>query len=79
MIKESRSLEEEVERVRRKRKKPFTYDIRLRNAINAVFLLLSAIGLIMYFCYDDMNIQALFVIGIGMLFKVADFILRFIS
>ncbi len=79
MSKANLSLEEEVERIRRKKKKPFVYDSRLRNALNAVFLLLSAIGLTMYFCYNDMNITALSVIGIAMFFKVVDFFLRFIS
>lgn len=71
------SLEEQVERIRRKRAKQFD-NTKVRMALNALFLILAAVGLAMYFLGGDNHTPALIVIGIGMLFKVIEFILRMI-
>lgn len=42
-----------------------------------IFLLLAAVGLVLYFCSDNHHIAALAVIGVGMLFKVGEFFVRF--
>jgi hypothetical protein len=75
MKQEELSLEEQVERIRKKRAKQFD-KTKLRVALNVLFLLLAAIGLAMYFFFDTNNITALLVIAFGMLFKVVEFILR---
>ena len=75
MKQEELSLEEQVERIRKKRAKQFD-KTKLRVALNVPFLLLAAIGLAMYFFFDTNNVTALLVIAFGMLFKVVEFILR---
>lgn len=79
---EELSLEEQVERIRRKREQ--RYDItKVRPLLNTIFLILAAIGLVMYFLGGEKqgstnvnHVPGLVVIGVGMLFKVAEFILR---
>ena len=75
MKQEQLSLEEQVERIRKKRAKQFD-KTKIRVALNVLFLLLAAIGLAMYFFFDTNNVTALLVIAFGMLFKVVEFILR---
>lgn len=75
MKQEELSLEEQVERIRKKRAKQFD-KTKIRVALNVLFLLLAAIGLAMYFFFDTNNVIALLVIAFGMLFKVVEFILR---
>lgn len=75
MKQEELSLEEQVERIRKKRAKQFD-KTKIKTALNVLFLLLAAIGLAMYFFFDTNNVTALLVIAIGMLFKVIEFILR---
>ena len=75
MKQEELSLEEQIERIRKKRAKRFD-KTKLRVALNVLFLLLAAIGLAMYFFFDTNNVTALLVIAFGMLFKVVEFILR---
>jgi len=74
-MKEELSLEEQVERIRRKRERRYDKD-KARMVLNTLFLILAAIGLGLYFFGGENHVPALIVIGIGMLFKVAEFILR---
>ena len=74
---EELSLEEQVERIRRKRNCHFDND-KVRIALNTLFLILAAIGLVMYFFVGENHVPGLIVIAVGMLFKVVEFILRFI-
>lgn len=76
-MKEELSLEEQVQRIRQKRTRHLDKS-RPRMVLNTLFLILAAIGLTMYFFGGENHTQALIVIGIGMLFKVAEFILRLI-
>lgn len=71
------SLEEQVELIRRKRQRSADYT-RIRQILNSVFLLLAAIGLVMYFWNDSNHTYALIVIGIGMLLKIVEFFIRFV-
>ena len=77
MNKEELSLEEQVERIRRKRTKRHD-SAKARLILNTLFLILAAIGLAMYFFGGENHFLALIVIAIGMLFKVVEFILRLI-
>ena len=74
---EELSLEEQVEHIRRKRNRHFDND-KIRMVLNTLFLILAAIGLVMYFFGGENHTTALIVIALGMLFKVVEFILRFI-
>ena len=74
-MKEELSLEEQVERIRKKRAGQHD-GTKARAILNTLFLVLAAVGLAMYFFGGDNHVPALIVIGIGMLFKVVEFILR---
>ena len=76
-MKEELSLEEQVERIRRKRARHYDFS-KARPILNALFLILAAIGLVMYFFVGENHVPGLIVIAIGMLFKVVEFILRLI-
>lgn len=68
--------EEKLERIRRKRHR-YSNNQSLRQALNMLFLLTASVGLVLYFCSDSYHIAALIVIGVGMLFKVGEFFIRF--
>lgn len=83
-MKEELSLEEQVERIRRKRERHLDKG-KARMVLNTLFLVLAAIGLVMYFFGGEKqgqttvnHVPALLVIAAGMLFKVVEFILRLI-
>lgn len=77
MKQEELSLEEQVERIRRKRAKRFD-STKVRMVLNTLFLVTAVVGLCMYFFGGENHIPALIVIAAGMLFKVIEFILRFL-
>ena len=76
-MKEELSLEEQVERIRRKRAHRYDFS-KARPILNAVFLILAAIGLAMYFFGGENHVPALIVIATSMVFKVIEFVLRLI-
>ncbi len=76
MKQEELSLEEQVERIRKKR--AGQHDTNIRMVLNTLFLILAAIGLAMYFFGSENHVPALIVIAAGMVFKVVEFILRII-
>lgn len=75
--KEELTLEEQVERIRRKRSKGAN-NPKVRNILNAVFLILAAIGVIWYYADDNNHIPALIVIGISLVIKIIEFYIRFV-
>lgn len=72
---EELSLEEQVERIRKKRAKGHD-STQAKAILNVLFLILAAIGLAMYFFGGENHVPALIVIAVGMLFKVIEFVLR---
>ena len=44
--------------------------------LNTLFLILAAVGLVMYFLDEEKHVAAWIVIAIGMMLKVVEFILR---
>ena len=77
MATEELTLEEQVERIRRKRAGQHDRT-KARTVLNTLFLALAAVGLAMYFFGGENHVPALIVIAIGMAFKVIEFILRLI-
>ena len=77
MKQEELSLEEQVERIRKKRAKGYD-STKVRAVLNVLFLILAAVGLVMYFFGSENHVPALIVIAIGMMFKVTEFVLRLI-
>lgn len=74
---EELTLEEQVERIRHKRKRQSDHT-RIRQILNSVFLLLAAVGLVMYFWDNNHHSYALAVIAVGMLLKIVEFFIRFV-
>ncbi len=74
---EDLSLEEQVERIRRKRAGGLD-KAKARTVLNTLFLALAAVGLAMYFFGSANHVPALCVIAVGMVLKVIEFILRII-
>lgn len=72
---EELSLEEQVERIRRKRTKRFD-STKVRMVLNTLFLVTAVVGLCMYFFGSENHVPALIVIAVGMVLKVVEFILR---
>ncbi|MBP3712532.1 MAG: hypothetical protein IJ219_01190 [Bacteroidaceae bacterium] len=77
MRQEELSLEEQVERIRRKRAGQHD-NTKIRMVLNTLFLALAAVGLAMYFFGGDNHVPALCVIAAGMVLKVIEFILRIV-
>ncbi len=75
MRQEELSLEEQVERIRRKRAGQHD-NTKIGMVLNTLFLVLAAIGLAMYFFGGENHMPALIVIAVGMAFKVIEFIMR---
>ncbi len=75
MKQEELSLEEQVERIRRKRAKRFD-STKVRMVLNTLFLVTAVVGLCMYFFGSENHVPALIAIAVGMAFKVVEFILR---
>ena len=75
MKQEELSLEEQVERIRKKRAKRFD-NTKVRMVLNTLFLVVAVIGLCMYFFGGENRVPALIVIAVGMAFKVIEFVLR---
>ncbi|MCQ2197517.1 MAG: hypothetical protein MJZ60_08375 [Bacteroidaceae bacterium] len=70
-------LEAEVQRIRAKRNRGFDRE-KVRQVLNVLFILLAAIGLVMYFTHEEGDrMTALYVIGAAMLLKIIEFVLRF--
>jgi len=74
-MKEELSLEEQVERIRRKRTSRYNTE-KIRMVLNTLFLILAAVGLVMYFLDEEKHVAAWIVIAVGMMLKVVEFILR---
>ena len=74
---EELSLEEQVERIRKKRQRFGQYD-SLRNYLNVAFLVLAAIGLVVYYTSDEHKFLGLGIIGVGMVLKVVELFIRFV-
>jgi hypothetical protein len=73
--KEELSLEEQVERIRKKRAHRYDTE-KVQMVLNTLFLILAAVGLVMYFLDEEKHVAAWIVIAVGMMLKVVEFILR---
>ncbi len=50
----------------------------VRKVLNALFLILAVIGVVLYFAMPDRHLVGMAVIGAGMCLKVVEFLLRFL-
>ena len=75
-MKEELTLEQEVERVRRKRAR-FTNNDKIRTILNTIFMILAVVGLVVYFTSSTNHIMGLAIIAVGMVLKIIEFILHF--
>lgn len=68
---------EEAARKERSNKSKFNIE-KARAALNIIFLACAVIGLIMYFAYPEHRLTGTAIVGVGMIFKVVEFFLRFL-
>ncbi len=68
---------EEAARKERSNKSKFNIE-KVRAALNIIFLACAVIGLIMYFAYPEHRLTGMAIVGVGMIFKVVEFFLRFL-
>ncbi len=78
MSKEDLTLEEQVERIRARRNGAGEWKDRARRILNNVFLILAVCGIATYFSSEEQHVNGLLLIGISMLFKIAEIIIRII-
>jgi len=69
--------EKELERIRNKRRGGNMDTEKVRKVLNVIFLILAAIGVILYFVMPEKRLYALAIIGLSMVFKIIEFFLRF--
>lgn len=69
-------IEETTQQERAKKKRVSIDDAR--KLLNIVFLVLAAVGVLVYFAFPEHRVQGLCVIGVGMFLKIIEFFLRFL-
>lgn len=68
---------EEAARKERSKKNRLSVD-KARAVLNVIFIACAVIGLVMYFAFPEQRLTGMAVIGLGMIFKVVEFFLRFL-
>lgn len=78
MANQLEELEAEVQRIRARRNRGIDRD-KLRMILNVLFIILAAIGLLLYFFVYEPGerMPSLYIIGAAMLLKIIEFVLRF--
>ena len=67
----------ELERIRGKRHHTGNHD-RLRQVLNVAFLIVAAVGLVLYFYLPaDRHVVGLSILGVGLFLKMIEFFIRF--
>lgn len=74
---EIEKLIEETAQKERSKKKGVSIE-KLRDILNAVFMICAVAGVILYFAWPDNRLVGIAVIGVGMFFKIIEFFLRFL-
>ena len=74
---EIEKLIEETAQKERSKKSSFNIE-KIRTLMNVIFIICAAIGLVIYFAYPEIRLTGMAVIGVGMIFKVVEFFLRFL-
>ena len=70
-----RNQEEEIMRIRNKRNRKFNTE-GVRKFLNIAFLIVAAIGCVLYFCMPENRIPGMVVIAAGMILKVIEIFMR---
>lgn len=69
-------IEENARKERSARKRPSSATIR--KALNVIFLICAAAGLVLYFARPEDRLTGMAIIAVGMFFKIVEFFLRFL-
>ena len=70
-----RNQEKEIMRIRNKRNRKFDTE-RIRKILNIAFLIVAAIGCVLYFVVPENQIPGMAVIAAGMILKVIEIFMR---
>ncbi|MBQ5380284.1 MAG: hypothetical protein IIU60_02590 [Paraprevotella sp.] len=72
-------IEKLIAETAKKERNKNNFDVeKVRALLNIIFIICAVIGIIIYFAYPEQRLIGMGTIGVGMIFKVVEFFLRFL-
>jgi hypothetical protein len=72
-------IEKLIAETAKKERNKNNFDVeKVRALLNIIFIICAVIGIIVYFAYPEQRLIGMGTIGVGMIFKVVEFFLRFL-
>lgn len=72
-------IEKLIAETAKKERNKNNFDVeKVRALLNIIFIICAVIGIIVYFAYPEQRLLGMGTIGVGMIFKVVEFFLRFL-
>ncbi len=72
-------IEKLIAETAKKERNRNNFDVeKVRALLNIIFIICAVIGIIVYFAYPEQRLIGMGTIGVGMIFKVVEFFLRFL-
>lgn len=72
-------IEKLIAETAKKERNKNSFDVeKVRALLNIIFIICAVIGIIVYFAYPEQRLIGMGTIGVGMIFKVVEFFLRFL-
>lgn len=72
-------IEKLIAETAKKERNKNNFDVeKIRALLNIIFIICAVIGIIVYFAYPEQRLIGMGTIGVGMIFKVVEFFLRFL-
>lgn len=72
-------IEKLIAETAKKERNKNNFDVeKVRALLNIIFIICAIIGIIVYFAYPEQRLIGMGTIGVGMIFKVVEFFLRFL-
>lgn len=72
-------IEKLIAETAKKERNKNNFDVeKVRALLNIIFIICAVIGIIVYFAYPEQRLIGMGTIGVGMIFKVMEFFLRFL-
>ena len=72
-------IEKLIAETAKKERNKNNFDVeKVRALLNIIFIICAVIGIIIYFAYPEQRLIGMGTIGVGMIFKVVEFFMRFL-
>lgn len=72
-------IEKLIAETAKKERNKNNFDVeKVRALLNIIFIICAVFGIIIYFAYPEQRLIGMGTIGVGMIFKVVEFFLRFL-